>query len=70
MFPEQTGAIFSWPCLTHCEFVLSHQLSMKSLNGGPGAFRCYHCYVAQTLWLLRSAINYDIHLCDIAVNGK
>jgi hypothetical protein len=43
---------------------------MKSLDGGPGAFRGYHRYIAKTERLLIRAINHDINLCDIAISGK
>jgi hypothetical protein len=43
---------------------------MKSEHGGPCAFRGYHGYEAQTLWLLTSATQHDIHLYHIAVCGE
>ena len=56
--------------LSHCEYVVSDPASMKSLNGGPCAFRSDHGYEAEIAGLVTSAIEHNIYLCDIAISGK
>jgi hypothetical protein len=69
-FPAQAGRVFAWYRLADDEHVFGYLLSMKSLDGGPSAFRGNHGYEAEAAPLLMGAFNHDINVCDIAVSGK
>ena len=66
----RAGTLFVWPCLAYCESVRCYFLSMKSLHGRSGAFRRGHGDKRETVRPAIGAINREIDLGDVAMNGK